>query len=128
MTSSSSSSATTPLLGKQADSSSTSSTSTSPNPTVKMLNRSQVREKNVLDEMELVENGNTGALTGKRELASVAIGNPDKPDPPFKGAGGGEASELSVRDKRALALLVALCESLGNTSLSSSLPSSLLFR
>jgi len=124
MTSSSSSSATTPLLGKQADSSSTSSTSTSPNPTVKMLNRSQVREKNVLDEMELVENGNTGALTGKRELASVAIGNPDKPDPPFKagGGGGGEASGLSVRDKRALALLVALCKSSGNTSLSPLFP------
>lgn len=71
-----------------------------------MLNRSQVREKNVLDEMELVENGNTGGLTGKRELASVAIGNPDKADPPMTGGSG----VLSVRDKRALALLVALCE------------------
>ncbi|GAA5865196.1 hypothetical protein JCM5353_000998 [Sporobolomyces roseus] len=101
MTSSSSSSATTPLLGKQ-DSSTSSSTSASP--TVKMLNRSQVREKNVLDEMELVENGNTGGLTGKRELASVAIGNPDKADPPMTGGSG----VLSVRDKRALALLVAL--------------------
>lgn len=85
-------------------------TSASSSPSAQMLNRSQVREKNVTDEMELVENGTTDHLrengtNTKRELSSVAIGNSDKPDPQVNTSGG-----LSLRDQRALALLVALCE------------------
>lgn len=74
-----------------------------------MLNRSQPREKNVLDEMELVENGQTYSKNGtKREdLKSVAIGNPDKPD---LATSNGTAGTLSLRDQKALALLVALCK------------------
>ncbi|GAA5986085.1 hypothetical protein JCM5350_004426 [Sporobolomyces pararoseus] len=83
-------------------------TSASSSPSAQMLNRSQVREKNVTDEMELVENGTTDHLrengtNTKRELSSVAIGNSDKPDPQGNTSGG-----LSLRDQRALALLVAL--------------------
>ncbi|GAA5949137.1 hypothetical protein JCM3765_004022, partial [Sporobolomyces pararoseus] len=83
-------------------------TSASSSPSAQMLNRSQVREKNVTDEMELVENGTTAHLrengnNTKRELSSVAIGNSDKPDPQGNTSGG-----LSLRDQRALALLVAL--------------------
>jgi len=102
----------TPLLQSSTSINLSTSSSTS-SPSTKMLNRSQPREKNVTDEMELVENGSRAHLlkengTGntKRELASVAIGNPDKADPQ-----GNTSGTLSLRDRRALALLVALCES-----------------
>ncbi|GAA5907279.1 uncharacterized protein JCM6883_001156 [Sporobolomyces salmoneus] len=96
----------TPLLHPSTTSinTSSSSASTSSPTTTKMLNRSQVREKNVQDEMELVENGTRNS---KRELASVAIGNPDKVDPQ-KGTTPSSSGGLSLRDQRALALLVAL--------------------
>ncbi|GAA6064383.1 hypothetical protein JCM10212_002916, partial [Sporobolomyces blumeae] len=83
--------------------SSTSTATSTPSSGATMLNRGQVRDKNVHDEMELVENGANGTLSDlKRQLASVAIGNPDRADPPPQHGG------LTPRDQRALALLVAL--------------------
>ncbi|GAA5872231.1 hypothetical protein JCM16303_001023 [Sporobolomyces ruberrimus] len=94
-----------PLLPSSTTSINTSTSSSTSSP--QMLNRSQPREKNVLDEMELVENGQTYSKNGtKREdLKSVAIGNPDKPD---LATSNGTAGTLSLRDQKALALLVAL--------------------
>ncbi|GAA6025567.1 hypothetical protein JCM11491_003216 [Sporobolomyces phaffii] len=79
-----------------------------------MLNRAGPRDRNVLDEFELVETGTsaTAPLLGtaasassKRELASVAIGHPDD----VHDSGSTPTTPaLSLRDRRALALLVAL--------------------
>lgn len=73
-----------------------------------MLQRGPVRERNVEDEIELVENGthplNGGAREEKTGLVSGIVGERSVEADIEGGA-------LSTRDKRALALLVALCTS-----------------
>ncbi|KAJ8291771.1 putative membrane protein [Rhodotorula toruloides] len=80
------------------------SSSSSSAPT-SMLQRGPVRERNVEDEIELVENGthplNGGAGEEKTGLVSGIVGERNI-------EAGGEGGTLSTRDKRALALLVAL--------------------
>ncbi|KAK4330633.1 putative membrane protein [Rhodotorula toruloides] len=80
------------------------SSSSSSAPT-SMLQRGPVRERNVEDEIELVENGtypsNGGAREEKTGLVSGIVGERSI-------EAGGEGGTLSTRDKRALALLVAL--------------------
>ncbi|BGP11407.1 hypothetical protein JCM10049v2_007312 [Rhodotorula toruloides] len=81
-----------------------SSSSSSSAPT-SMLQRGPVRELNVEDEIELVENGthplDGGAREEKTGLVSGIVGERSI-------EAGGEGGTLSTRDKRALALLVAL--------------------
>lgn len=71
-----------------------------------MLQRGPVRERNVEDEIELVENGthplNGGAREEKTGLLSGIVGERSV-------EADGEGGALSMRDERALALLVALC-------------------
>ncbi|BGP27697.1 hypothetical protein JCM10295v2_006672 [Rhodotorula toruloides] len=70
-----------------------------------MLQRGPVRERNVEDEVELVENGtyppNGSAKEEKAGLVSGIVGERSM-------EAGGEGGTLNTRDKRALALLVAL--------------------
>ena len=92
-----------------ASSAAIASSTTSGSTSASMLNRGGVREKAMHDEIEMVEDGATlKDLKRERDERSV-----------FSGIGEGSAEQregegapLTARDKRALALLVALCSAL----------------
>lgn len=80
-----------------------------------MLQRGPVRDRNVVDEFELVENGNGGVVDSDKvplrrvdELASVAIGDNNTSQPRTTATEATTTTRLSIRDQKALALLVAL--------------------
>ncbi|GAA5846584.1 hypothetical protein JCM3766R1_007120 [Sporobolomyces carnicolor] len=100
-----------PSASASASASASSSSSSAANASRGMLQRGPVRDRNVVDEFELVENGNGGVVDSDKvplrrvdELTAVAIGD-NKTSEPTTTTG---ATRLSIRDQKALALLVAL--------------------